>query len=211
MDRLHSTLITPIELARSRQSDGLRRLIAGRPHCHRFQIDPLTSVVKFTVSFLGLFTVEGTFSGLAGTIEHQASNGGPSNVGAEVPLSSVKSGIGLRDRHLRSRDYLDVERFPSAVFESSAVEWQQERFLVHGRLTVRGSTRAIVAHMAYPAPLGEGVPEDAPLDLHGHFSLNRRQFGVLGTGERKRRFDPRDLTIGNMVDITIHVRALPVR
>ena len=210
MDRSHSTLTTPVEIARSRQIDGLRRLVAGRAGTYRYEIDSAVSSAAFAVSFFGLFTVQGTFSGLSGSIEYHADEVRRASVLASVSMMTVNTGIGLRDRHLRSPDYLDVERFPLANFESSAVEWQQDGFLVHGRLTVRGSTRAIVVHMDYPAPPLEGSI-DAPLDLYGHFSVNRRQFGVLGTGERKRRLDPRDLTIGNMVDVTLRIRALPVR
>ena len=165
--------------------------------------------MRFAVSFFGLFTVEGSFSGLTGTISHHTSDLRASSCTCGVGMASVNSGIGLRDRHLRSPDYLDVDRFPNATFESSAVEWQQDGFLVHGRLTVRGSQRAIVVHMKYPDPLAT-TAEDDPVDLQGHFSVNRRHFGVLGTGERKRRLDPRDLTIGNMVDVTIRVRARPL-
>ena len=167
-------------------------------------------MVRFAVSFFGLFTVEGTFSGITGSIQYHTDDVRQSSVLASVRMETVDSGIRLRDRHLRSRDYLDVERFPAATFESSAVEWQQEGFLVHGRLTVRDQQRAVVVHLAYPKPPEPGSNGDEPLDLHGHFSVNRRQFGVLGTGERKRRFDPRDLTIGNMVDITVKLRAIPI-
>lgn len=210
MDRSLSTLISPSELARSRQIDGLKRLAAGRGSWQRYDIDPSASRLTFAVSFLGLFTVQGSFSDLSGSIEYRKADSRASSVIADVRMATVDSGIRLRDRHLRSRDYLDVERFPTAHFESSAVEWQQDGFLVHGRLTVRDETRAIVVHMAYPDPPSPGMPEDAPLELSGHFSLNRRQFGVFGTGLRTRRLDPRDVTIGNMVDITVHVRALPV-
>ena len=209
MDRSHSTLISPTEIARNRQIDGLRRLVAGRTKRHRYVIDPSSSTVSFAVSFFGVFTVRGEFSGLAGTIELRMTDTRQSSVASDVPMVSVNSGIRLRDRHLRSADYLDVERFPKAVFESSGVEWQQDGFLVHGRLTVRDSTRAIVVHMAYPDPPEAGAAPDAPLELQGHFSINRRHFGVLGTGEKKHRWDPRDITIGNMVDIAVRVRAIP--
>ncbi len=210
MDRPVSTLSTPIEIARNSQLEGLRRLVGGRGDGHRYIIDPSASSVRFAVSFLGLFTVEGSFSGLSGNIRIETSNGQQSSVTATLSVATLDSGVSLRDRHLRSSDYLDVERFPDAAFESSGVEWQRDAFLVHGRLTVHGERRAIVVHMAYPAPSPAGHEAAAPLDLHGHFSVNRRQFGVLGTGSVQRRLDPRDVTIGNMVDVTVRVRARPI-
>jgi polyisoprenoid-binding protein YceI len=209
MDRPHSTLTTPTDIARVSQIEGLQRLVGRRKGSRCYEIDPSASTVRFAVSFFGLFTVEGGFSGLTGTINHHTSDLRASSCRCTVLVTSVNSGVGLRDRHLRSRDYLDVERFPTAAFESSAIEWQQDGFLVHGRLSVRGAQRAIVVHMKYPS-VSAAAGEDSPVDLHGHFSVNRRHFGVLGTGERKRRFDPRDLTIGNMVDVTLRIRARPL-
>jgi len=197
--------------AENSQLDGLRRLVGNRGGGLCYHIDSPASSVKFAVSFLGLFTVEGSFTGLSGSIQLHDKNGQQSSVTATVPVATVTSGVALRDRHLRSRDYLDVERFPAASFESTAVEWQRDGFLVHGRLTVRGEQRAVVVHMAYPELSEAGDAAAAPLDLHGHVSVNRRQFGVLGTGDSRRRFDPRDVTIGNMVDITVRVRARPIR
>ena len=210
MDRPLTAQITPSEIARSRQIDGLRRLVAGRGSFHHYEIDPASSVIEFKVGFFGFWTVRGSFSGLNGQIQYHTSDLRQWSVNATMPMDSLDSGIKLRDRHLRSRDSLDVERFPTAVFKSSAAEWQQEGFLVHGMLTVRDNTRAVVIHLEYPDPPPPDATTNQPMDLRGHFSLNRRHFGVLGTGRRKRRYDPRDMTIGDMVDISLRIRALPI-
>lgn len=210
MDRPLIALTTPSQIARSRQIDGLRRLVSGRGTFHHYEIDPASSVIELAVGFFGFWTVRGTFAGLTGNIQYHTSDLRQWSVAATVPMASLDSGIALRDRHLRSRDYLDVERFPMASFQSSAAEWQQDGFLVHGMLTVRGAVRAVVVHLDYPDPPAPDVTTDQAIDLRGRFSLNRRHFGVLGTGERKRRYDPRDMTIGDMVDISLRIRALPV-
>lgn len=211
MDRPLTAQISPTDIARSRQIDGLRRLVSGRGTFHHYEIDAAHSVVEFRVSFFGFWTVVGTLQGLTGNIQYHTSDLRQWSVSSEVPMASLDTGIALRDRHLRSRDYLDIERFPTANFESTAAEWQQEGFLVHGMLTIRGVTRAVVIHLEYPDPPPPNATTDQPMDLRGRLSLNRRQFGVLGTGERKRRYDPRDMTIGDMVDVTLKIRALPVR
>lgn len=210
MERPLTAQISPTDIARSRQIDGLRRLVSGRGTFHHYEIDPASSIVEFRVSFFGFWTVVGTFTGLSGKIQYHTSDLRQWSVSAEMPMASLNTGIALRDRHLRSRDYLDVERFPAAIFQSTAAEWQQEGFLVHGMLGIRGVTRAVVIHLEYPDPPAPNATTDQPMDLRGRFSLNRRQFGVLGTGERKRRYDPRDLTIGDMVDIALKIRAIPV-
>lgn len=210
MDRPLTAQITPSDIARSRQIDGLRRLVAGRGSSHHYEIDPASSVVEFKVGFFGFWTVRGTFTGLTGQIQYHTSDLRQWSVVATMPMDSLDSGIALRDRHVRSRDYLDVEQFPIATLKSSAAEWQQDGFLVHGMLTIRDATRAIVIHLEYPDPPPPDATTNQPMDLRGHFSVNRRHFGVLGTGQRKRRYDPRDMTIGDMIDISLRIRALPV-
>lgn len=210
MDRPLTAQITPSDIARSRQIDGLRRLVAGRGSFHHYEIDPASSVVEFKVRFFGFWTVRGTFTGLTGQIQYHTSDLRQWSVAARMPMDSLDSGIELRDRHLRSRDYLDIERFPAASLTSSAAEWQQDGFLVHGMLTIRDATRAVVIHLEYPDPPPPDAMINQPIDLRGHLSVNRRHFGVLGTGQRKRRYDPRDITIGDMIDITLRIRALPI-
>ena len=71
-------------------------------------LDPANARVRFSVRWFGVITVRGSFGALRGTVE--ARNGSQPDVSIEVDSQSVKTGISLRDRHLRGMRFLDSIR-----------------------------------------------------------------------------------------------------
>ena len=63
-----------------------------------------------------------------------------------VDLSSIDTGIALRNEHLRGGMWLNTDKFPEAVFETTSVKHGTgAKYLVAGKLTLHGITRAISA------------------------------------------------------------------
>ncbi len=111
---------------------------------------------------------------------------------AEAEPASIDTGIGIRDKHLRSADFLDVARFPTVTFESRRVEVVGRRATVTGKLTLHGVTREIVV------PVDVRFSEGA-LVATGGFQLNRRDYGIIYSSF----LNP----IGNAVHVTFTFRA----
>jgi len=110
-----------------------------------WQIDPKHTLVEFAVAYLALTTVKGRFTGVSGTIRANEADPARSSVEVEIDAASLETSEGRRDSHLRSADFLDVERFPTITFTSTRVEGAgPDRLLVHGDLTIRGLTHAVV-------------------------------------------------------------------
>lgn len=70
----------------------------------------------------------------------------------QVDIATMRTGIDLRDEHLRGPDWLDASRFPQATFEITGVEGatalqpnQTQRVTLRGRFTLHGVTREIQA------------------------------------------------------------------
>jgi len=70
----------------------------------------------------------------------------------KVDLTALKTGIDLRDEHLRSENWLNTEKFPHAVFELKKVEGasnltdgKETSVKLHGDFTVHGVTKNVVA------------------------------------------------------------------
>jgi polyisoprenoid-binding protein YceI len=109
-------------------------------------IDPKHTLVEFAARYMTLTTVKGRFSSVSGTIrapDIDADLGG-SSVEVEIDSASLDSREAQRDAHLRSADFLDVERYPSITFTSTRLERiDGDRFRVHGALTIRDVTREV--------------------------------------------------------------------
>ncbi|WP_007024238.1 YceI family protein [Saccharomonospora iraqiensis] len=108
-----------------------------------YTIDPDRSAISFrTRAILGLFGVRGTFDVDSGTIT-VADPVEQSTAEATVSAASFASGIAKRDEHVRSKDYLDAERYPRIMFVGESVEFSGDRRTLHGRLTVKETTQQI--------------------------------------------------------------------
>jgi polyisoprenoid-binding protein YceI len=114
----------------------------------RWEIDPGHTEVAFIGRHFMLTKVRGRFTGVTGAIE-VAQDPGESTAEVTIDMASVDSGSQARDDHLRSGDFFDAARHPTATFTGHATGWQGTRGLLTGELTIRGITRPVILHAEY--------------------------------------------------------------
>jgi polyisoprenoid-binding protein YceI len=89
-------------------------------------------------------TVRGSFSDFEGAARLDAVDPGASSVALRIRTASIDTGVADRDAHLRSADFLDVERYPEITFASTSVEQQDDDvYRVTGDLTIKDVTRPV--------------------------------------------------------------------
>ncbi|MEU6959898.1 YceI family protein [Streptomyces chrestomyceticus] len=116
-------------------------------------IDPMHSTVAATAQHLGITSVHGRFLDFAGRIEI-AEDLDKSSVRAVIKTASIDTGNGMRDGHLRTGDFLDVEQYPEMTYVSTGLEPAgPDRWTVHGDLSLRGVVRPVDLDLSY---LGTG-------------------------------------------------------
>ena len=110
-----------------------------------WNLDPAHSLIEFSAKHMMITTVKGRLNLVRGAITIDEANPDRSSVEAEFDAASIDSRAEQRDQHLRSADFLDVERFPRVTFKSRRVEGARNaegpRFRVIGDLTIRGTPR----------------------------------------------------------------------
>jgi len=87
-----------------------------------------------------LSTVRASLSGATGELDFDPARPEAARIRLAIPAASVSTGDEKRDGHLRSPDFLDVERFPQITFESTSVRKDADGYVVRGDLTIRGTT-----------------------------------------------------------------------
>src|SRR5712691_9491504 len=97
---------------------GLR---AGRQKMS-WTVDPMHTQVEFSARHMGLMTVRGHFTGVRVAIDLNEDDFTASSVEATVDTGSLITNYARRDAHLKSPDFLDVERFPTMTFKSTRIE-----------------------------------------------------------------------------------------
>jgi len=107
-------------------------------------IDSSHTTLEFSVRHLGLATVKGVFHRLSGEIEVDEQDLSRSSGRVEVEVASIDTRDEKRDGHLRSADFFDTEKFPTATFVTRRITARQgNRYDVEGDLTLHGVTRPL--------------------------------------------------------------------
>ncbi len=117
-------------------------------------IDPVHSTVGAVAQHLGISSVRGHFTEFSGRIEI-AENVEESRVVAAIAAAGIDTGNKMRDDHLKSADFLNVDVHPEITYRSTAgvTPAGPDRWTVHGELTMNALTRPVDLDLTY---LGTG-------------------------------------------------------
>ena len=169
-------------------------------HAHSlWLIDPSHTSVEFSIKNFFFFTVKGRLTDLIGTIVLDERDIRRSSVDATIKTASLETGLQRRDTHLRSADFLEVDRYPEIQFQSTKVEPGRDRdtLRVIGPLTIKGRSKEVVLDVTEVdrscSPSGQEVAYYTAL-----VNIDRFDFGVNHL---------RGL-IGRTLKVTINVQAL---
>jgi polyisoprenoid-binding protein YceI len=164
-------------------------------------IDPAHSSIAFSVRHLVVSKVRGTFGSFSGAIT-VAEDGTPS-VTAEIDVASVNTGNEQREEHLKSADFFDVEKYPTASFRSTGVQAKGDGYVLDGEFTLKGITKPISLALEFNG-VNPGMGHGEVAGFEASVVLNRKDFGIdidmpLETG---------GAVVGDKVTITLEIEAL---
>ena len=164
----------------------------------KWEIDSSHSGIHFSVRHMVVARVRGQFARWTGTVLAEDGDLSRGTVEVVIDASSIDTGVADRDKHLKSADFFDVERFPELTFKGRGTRKLNETSLrLTGDLTIRGVTRTEELRCALDGvATGGGLVADA--------TLSRRAYGV-GVPRGLRRLDPLFAVIGDDVRISIRV------
>lgn len=142
-----------------------------------------------TIEFVGknaIATANGTFHRWRfSRIEIDREHPERSVIEVEVDIESVDTGTGRRDRHLRSDDFFDIEKYPTAKVRVSEATLDGEsesgdaRYRAKFDVTIRDVSKTLEGHF--------DLVEGDPARVEGELTLNRVDFGV---GKGHSRWNP---------------------
>ena len=159
------------------------------------RLTPDNVIVTMSVRWLGGLVVRGRFTNVRGTIHVPADDDDCPAVTVEIRADSVRTGISLRDRHLRGPQFLDAAHHPLITFRGGDVMRLPTHIAVPGSLTIRGVTRTEELRCSIGDVASRGY-------LAADVTLRRRPYGV-GVPRGLRRLDPLFVVIGDEVRISI--------
>lgn len=141
-----------------------------------YEIDPAHSAIRFVARHIALSKVYGEFRDFTGQI-NIAERFEDSHVEVLIDAASIDTHAPKRDEHLRSADFLDVERYPKLHFTSHRFTRPGgNRWLIDGELTLHGMTSDVQLETTYLGMqewYGMRAGCTATTELHReHFTVN---------------------------------------
>src|SRR5712692_7902629 len=136
----------------------------------RYVISPSKSQFRFKADSL-LAKALGTFHAFTGEIVADAQQLSASQVRFVLDAASIDTANTRRDNHLRSEDFLFVQKYPTITFVSTAIAKDGLNYTLQGDLKLRGVTKRLTIPITVEQRQDEIVVE-------GSTSLNRKDFGV---------------------------------
>ena len=168
-----------------------------------WNIDPAHSVAEFKVKHMMISNVKGQFAKLSGKLITDGTDHSKSRVDTVIDATSIHTNDPQRDAHLKSADFLDVEKFPTLEFKSTQVKVHGEGDLsVEGDLTIHGVTKKVVFSVEGPTAPAKDPWGNTRIAVAATTKINRKDFGLAWNAA----LETGGILVGEEVTITLDVQ-----
>jgi polyisoprenoid-binding protein YceI len=170
----------------------------------KWRFEPGHTAAEFCVRHMMVTYVRGHFKNIHGTLEFDPEHPEKGSVEVTINAAGLWSGEPDRDTHLRSADFLDVERHGTITFKSTRVEpTARNEYKVTGDLTIRGVSRPVTLDVRY---LGRSRSpfDDTRVGFVAEGRINRHDWNVSWNSDMKDG----GVVVGDDVLITIDAEAI---
>ena len=162
----------------------------------RWQLDPSHSSVEFWARHLGLSKVRGRFNEVEAEIV-VGETLADSRFEATMKAASIETRFDKRDDHLRSADFLDIEKYPDVRFVSTAVEPVGDgEYKINGTLSIRDVTRPITLDVEIHGEVDDPMANTKRAGFTATTAFDREDFGMTWNGA---------VEIGGFVGKKVHI------
>ena len=176
---------------------------APEPTTTTWNIDPVHTMAEFKVRHMMITNVKGHFTGVTGVLTLNEQDITKSHVEASIDAASINTREADRDTHLKSADFLDVEKFPKLTFTSTRVARTGEGELrVEGDLMIHGVTRKVEFAVEGPTPPGKDPWGNTRIGWTATTKINRKDFGLTWN----TALETGGILVGEEVNITLDVQ-----
>ncbi len=165
-----------------------------------FAIDPVHSEVSFQIRHL-VSNVRGRFNDFAGAVQMDPRNLQNSSVEFHIKATSIDTNQADRDKHLRSADFFDVEKFPEITFKSKSIRPAgKDKYNVTGTLTLHGVSKDVTLPVILTGQ-SKDPGGDALAGFETETTLNRKDYGIVWN----KVLDSGGAMLGDDVKISINL------
>lgn len=163
-----------------------------------WKVDPYHSSLNFNISHSGISLVNGKFLDYTGDLKKDGEALDNAQFDFTVQVKSIDTSVEPRDKHLRSADFFEVEKYPEMKFKSTKIlaTGKPDHYLLYGDLTIKDVTKPVIFDVEYGGTVKSDKGEK--LGLKAKTTINRFDFNI--------NYDPSAAGIGKDVNIVVHMQ-----
>ena len=145
----------------------------------QFAIDKSHAKIIFSVTHFGFSTYYGLFTGFDATLGYDPKAPDKSNLSVTVDVGSVATTNPKLDEHLRSADFFDAAKFPTATFKATRITLTGAAAgTIEGDLTLHGVTRPVTLAASLHGAGTNPMTKKYVLGFDATGMIKRSEFGI---------------------------------
>ena len=166
----------------------------------KWTLDKAHSSVRFSVSHMVVSEAEGVFKSWNGTVENTKPDFSDAKIAFTIDVNSINTDNENRDKHLKSPDFFDAEKFPTIKFESTSMQsLGNNKYKLNGNLTVKDVTKPVTFDVTYGGSIAGQRGTKA--GFKATTTINRFDYNL----KWDRATETGGLVVGKDVEVTVKV------
>ncbi len=143
-----------------------------------WSLDASHSNVTFTVDYMVVSELEGTFKKYSGDFTSSKPDFSDLKANFNVEINSVNTDNEMRDNHLKSDDFFNAEKYPQMKFKSTSMKKvSDKKYVMEGDLTIRDITKKVKFDVTYGGLVNDPWG-NTKAGFKASAKINRKDFGL---------------------------------
>ena len=144
-----------------------------------WKADPMHSKLTFSVTHMGIADIAGLFKTFSATAVASKADFSDAVFELSTELASINTEVAKRDSHLRTKDFFEVEKFPTMTFKSTSVKSAgKDKYKLSGNLTMHGITKPVTMDLWYRGTVENAKSKTSTAGFQLTGTLKRSDFDI---------------------------------
>ncbi len=145
----------------------------------QWKVDPAHSRLGFTITHLGISDVSGSFKKFDVTVNSTKPDFSDASISLTADVSTIDTDIEMRDKHLKSADFFDAEKFANITFKSTGIKSAgKNKYKLTGDLTMHGVTKPVTMDLTYRGTIDNPMNKKPTAGFQLTGIVKRSDFGI---------------------------------
>lgn len=168
----------------------------------KLEVDPNHSSITFQAVHLKVSKIPGRFTDFSGTIDLNEKDITKSKINFTVQIASITTSVAKRDDHLKTPDFFDATKFPTAKFKSTSIKKSGNDYKMEGDLTIRGITKKATFDVKSMGQVQDPAMKAGKTVFNANTVINRKDFGI--------NYGP-DEIVSDKIELFINLEAIAAK